>query len=249
LIWDIFFLEGTPTLFKTIIIILEKHKDTLLKITQIDKLVNSFDSVHNLSLLNQNKKELLVELLKYNKKINNNLIMKGRKKWYKKVKDSMKNLKSKFTNNKILDCSPEWDNCSYIKKKFDADDFIIYTTNEKMEKIEHYYQNKKRNNSFKVKNNKKKFNEIMNEFPEYNYVMIQRRVHECPNGIKKKIKEKMKSSKNLDENIIKSIIEGNYIFKKDIKVNNNVINNKNSEDEVDDDFEDSYNTYLFSYFD
>ena len=41
-------------------------------------------------------------------------------------------------------------------------------------------------------------------------------------------------------------IEGNRV---ELKVNNNVINNKNSEDAVDDDFEDSYNTYLFSYFD
>ena len=228
LIWDIFFIEGTSTLFKTIIIILQKHKETLLKITQIDKLVNSFDSVHNLSLLNQNKKELLVDLLKYNKKINNSLIMKGRKKWYKKVKDSMKGLKNRFTNNKIKDCNPDWDNCSYIKKKFDADDFVVYKMNEKIEKIDNFYGKKTRNNSVKIKGNKKLFDEKMNYFPEYNNCMVQRRVHECPNGRNQKIKEKMKSCINLHENIIKNSLEGFHIHKIDKKMKEfNTINCNN----------------------
>ena len=73
LIWDIFFLEGTPVLFKTIVIILEKNKDKLLEIKQIDKLVNFFNTFNNLSLLNQHKDELLKDLLKYDS-INDGLV-------------------------------------------------------------------------------------------------------------------------------------------------------------------------------
>ena len=80
LIWDIFFIEGTQTLFKTIIIIFEKNEEELLKITSVDKLIHLFDSVHSLSLLNQHKDELLKDLMKYNNQINAKTVKEGRRK-------------------------------------------------------------------------------------------------------------------------------------------------------------------------
>ena len=90
LIWDIFFIEGTSTLFKTIIIIFEKNKEKLLQITSLDKLIDLFDSVHSLSLLNQHKEELLKDLMKCNIQINHTSIKEKKKKKYRKVKESMK---------------------------------------------------------------------------------------------------------------------------------------------------------------
>ena len=253
LIWDIFFIEGTPTLFKTIIIILEKNKEKLLQITQIDKLVDLFDTVRSLSLLNQHKDELLKDLLKYNKKINNMLVVKGRKKWYKKVKESMKGIKTRFLPKQIKNCCEDWDNCSYIKRKYDGEDFIVFKKNENIDVIEDFYQKKiRRNNSKKVKSNKKLFDKKMNEFYEYDDSIVQRRIHECPNGNKKRIKDKMKSCINLNENNIKNILEGSYIYNnnitKNIKENKTNYNNKNKINEIsNDEDDDSFNEYLYLY--
>lgn len=115
-IWDIFFIEGTPILFETIKIILEKNKEKLLEITQIDKLINLFNSVHKLELLNQHEGELLKELLKY-KSMEKSYITKERKKLYKETTDSMKGLnKNKYKIKENETCDESWDNCFYIKK-------------------------------------------------------------------------------------------------------------------------------------
>ena len=246
LIWDIFFFEGTSTLFKTIIIIFEKNKEKLLEITQIDKLIALFDSVHSLSLLNEHKDELLKDLLKYNDKINKSLVIKERKKNYKKVKESMKGYnKKKFNVINLDNCCPDWDNCSFIKQKFDGDDFVVYQKKEKMEVIENYYQKKiERCNSMFYKNTKDKFNKIMDQFYDYENLIVQRRIHKCPNGIKKRIKEKMKSCIDLNRNICKDLLNGkecNENKKTDAK------DDKKIEDDVDSDNNYVLYDYIFNY--
>ena len=235
LIWDIFFLEGTPVLFKTIIIILEKNKDKLLEIKQIDKLVNFFNTFNNLSLLNQHKDELLKDLLKYDS-INDGLVKEGRKKFYKEVKESIKGL-NKFKSNLIKKCCENWDNCSYIKRKFDGDDFVVYQNSEKMEIIEDFFLKKiKRCNSLIVKGSKNIFQKKMNKFYEYDNLMVQRRIHECPNGIRKRIRERMKSFDELykNKNMIKDMLEGVYKFNEDKKKNNKKNKSKSKNKKMDD---------------
>ena len=206
LIWDIFFIEGTPILFKTIILIFEKIRNQLLEITKIDKLVNLFDSIHSLNLLNPHKEELLKDLLKYNEKIDNILVIKGRKKWHKNVKDSMKALKKRFNDININNCSEDWDNCSYIKNKYDCDDFIVYQKKEKIEIIDNYYMKKReRCNSLMIKGNEQYFNKKMNKFNEYDKLIVQRRIHECPE-IKNKRKIERKKSFKLNGNIVNILL-------------------------------------------
>ena len=240
LIWDIFFLEGTPILFKTIIVILEKNREKIMEITQIDKLVDLFDSVHSLSLLNQHKEELLKDLLKYNKLITPNQLVKRRKIYYKKVKDSMKGLKNKFSASKIENCCEDWDNCSYIKSKFDWDDIVVYQNRQKMEIINDYYKKKtERYNSVKIKGNKNQFEKMINKYYQYENLFVQRRIHKCPNGIKKIVRERMKSCIDLNKNIVKDILNDKHKFnknknfskKENINKNNNKINSKSDKNE------------------
>ena len=240
LIWDIFFLEGTPILFKTIIVILEKNREKIMEITQIDKLVDLFDSVHSLSLLNQHKEELLKDLLKYNKFITPNQLVKRRKIYYKKVKDSMKGLKNKFSASKIENCCEDWDNCSYIKSKFDWDDIVVYQNRQKMEIINDYYKKKtERYNSVKIKGNKNQFEKMINKYYQYENLFVQRRIHKCPNGIKKIVRERMKSCIDLNKNIVKDILNDKHKFnknknfskKENINKNNNKINSKSDKNE------------------
>ena len=242
IIWDIFFFEGTPILFKTIILIFEKIRNQLLEITKIDKLVNLFESVHSLNLLNPHKEELLKDLLKYNGKINNILVIKGRKKWHKNVKDSMKVIKKRFNDININNCSEDWDNCSYIKYKYDCDDFVVYQKAEKMEIIENYYIKKtERCNSTKSKGNERNFKRKMNEFNEYEKLIVQRRIHECPDIIKKRKKEKTKSC-NSNRNVGEKLLNESYKPKKIKKLkkieDNNIkgIPSKNNNDSDEDDF-------------
>ena len=242
LIWDIFFLEGTPILFKTIIVILEKNREKIMEITQIDKLVDLFDSVHSLSLLNQHKEELLKDLLKYNKFITPNMLVKRRKIYYKKVKDSMNGLKNKFSTPKIENCCEDWDNCSYIKNKFDWDDIVVYQNRQKMEIINDYYKKKtERYNSVKIKGNKNQFEKMINKYYQYENLFTQRRIHKCPNGIKKIVSERMKSCIDLNKNIVKDILNDKHKFNKNknyskkekinINENNNKINSKSDKNE------------------
>lgn len=231
LIWDIFFIEGTPILFETIKIILEKNKEKLLEITQIDKLINLFDSVHKLELLNQHEGELLKELLKY-KSMEKSFITKERKKLYKETTDSMKSLnKNKYKIKDDEICCENWDNCYYIKKKFDSDDFIVYQRMEKMEIIDNFYQEKvKRCNS--LKNYENIFQKEMSEFYEYENLIVQRRAHKCPESIKNKIRERMKSCDEINKN--KNKYEINDYFKKiqkrKKKINKNIDKNGENDD-------------------
>jgi len=233
-IWDIFFIEGTPILFETIKIILEKNKEKLLEITQIDKLINLFDSVHKLELLNQHERELLKELLKY-KSLEKSYISKERKKLYKETTDSMKSLnKNKYKIKEDEICCESWDNCYYIKKKFDSDDFIVYQRMEKMEIIDNFYQEKiKRCNS--LKNYENIFQKTMSDFYEYENLIVQRRIHRCPNSIKNKIRERMKSCDELNKN--KSKYDINDYYKKIIKRKNKLKKNINKNDEQDELYE------------
>ena len=244
IIWDIFFIEGTPILFKTIILIFEKIKNQLLEITKIDKLVNLFDSVHSLNLLNPHKEELLKDLLKYNEKINNIFVIKGRKKWYKNVKDSMKVLKKRFNDFNINKCSEDWDNCSYIKNKYDCDDFVVYQKAGKMEIIENYYVKKtERCNSVRIKGNEKKFKQMMNKFNEYEKLVVQRRIHVCPDIIKKRKNERTKSC-ILNKCMVKNMLNESYKPKKIKKMkkkeeDKNIVEDtsyKNNNFEEDDEF-------------
>lgn len=254
LIWDILFFEGIITLFKTIIVILEKNADKLMEITKFDKLVDLFDSVHSLSLLNQHKEELLKDLLKYNNKINNKLILEGRRKWYKEANDSTKKIKKNFSDiSKEEECCEDWDNCLYIKKKYDWDDLVVFQKAEKMEIIENFYKKKiERCNSMWVKGNKKKFEEKMNEYQPYSNLMVQRRIHKCPKVVEKRIKERMKSCINLDNNLVEDILKSKYrinkkIIKKEIKKenNNNIINDRSDKDNSE---EDSISQYLYDFY-
>ena len=256
LIWDIFFLDGTFILFRTIIIIFEKNKEKLMEIQHIDKLVNLFDSVHNLSLLNQQKEELLNDLMKYDETISNKLILDGRKKYYKKVKESMKGFnKKRFNTFKINNCDGDWDNCSFINRKFDGDDFVVYQKKDKMEVIENYYQKKiERCNSLWVRSNKKTFEKMINNFHEYTDLLVQRRVHECPNSIKKRILERMNSCIEIKHNIAKDMLNGKYKMTtrkklKDIKKNKKEETQDNSKNkDVDDPSFDSF-IYYSSFYD
>jgi hypothetical protein len=210
LIWDIFFIEGTQTLFKTIKIIFEKNEEQLLKITSVDKLINLFDSVHSLTLLNQHKEELLNDLMKYNKEINPKALKEGRRKNYRKVKESMAIFKkTKYTTLNNISCDESWDNCVNIKKRFDGDDFVIYQKKENMEIIEDYYiQKYKRNNAVKIIKKLKNVGKLINKFYDYDNLRVQRRQHDCLFGKRKRIVSAIK----LNKDISKNTIEGKYIF-------------------------------------
>ena len=242
LIWDIFFIEGTSTLFKTIIIIFEKNKEKLLQITSLDKLIDLFDSVHSLSLLNQHKEELLKDLMKCDIQINHTSIKEGRRKKYRKVKESMK----KFDKKKIdhfgnIKCDENWDNCIKIKNRNDGDDFVVFQIKEKVEIINNYYiQNHKRNNSVKIKNNRKNIDKLINEFYDYDKLIVQRRRHECFQAKRKRIK----SAIIINSNNSKNILEEQCMFKEN-KENKKEEKNeiKKSEDNINNDIheEDDYN--------
>ena len=242
LIWDIFFIEGTSTLFKTIIIIFEKNKEKLLQITSLDKLIDLFDSVHSLSLLNQHKEELLKDLMKCDIQINHTSIKEGRRKKYRKVKESMK----KFDKKKIdhfgnIKCDENWDNCINIKNRNDGDDFVVFQIKEKLEIIDNYYiQKHKRNNSVKIKNNRKNIDKLINEFYDYDKLIVQRRRHECFQAKRKRIK----SAIIINSNNSKNILEEQCMFKEN-KENKKEEKNeiKKSEDNINNDIheEDDYN--------
>ena len=242
LIWDIFFIEGTSTLFKTIIIIFEKNKEKLLQITSLDKLIDLFDSVHSLSLLNQHKEELLKDLMKCDIQINHTSIKEGRRKKYRKVKESMK----KFDKKKIdhfgnIKCDENWDNCIKIKNRNDGDDFVVFQIKEKVEIINNYYiQNHKRNNSVKIKNNRKNIDKLINEFYDYDKLIVQRRRHECFQAKRKRIK----SAIIINSNNSKNILEEQCMFKEN-KENKKEEKNeiKKSEDNINNEIheENDYN--------
>ena len=245
-IWDIFFIEGTPILFETIKIILEKNKEKLLEITQIDKLINLFNSVHKLELLNQHEGELLKELLKY-KSMEKSYITKERKKLYKETTDSMKGLnKNKYKIKENETCDESWDNCFYIKKKYDSDDFIVYQRMEKMEIIDNFYQEKiKRCNS--LKNYENIFQKEMSDYYEYENLMVQRREHKCPDSIKNRIRERMKSCDGINKNKNKDKYEINDYFNKIIKRKKKITKKNDKNDEQDDLYEKIWSPYNLDY--
>ena len=244
LIWDIFFIEGTPTLFRTIKIIFDKNEEQLLKITSVDKLINLFDSVHSLTLLNQHKEELLKDLMKYNKHINGNTVREGRRKNYRKVKESMAGLKiKKYNKMNNIKCDEGWDNCIKNQKKSEENDFAIFSIKDNIDVIEDFYINKsKRNNSFKLRN-KFSLDKIMNEYYEYDKLRVQRRQHECYEIRIKRIK----SENNIKINIPKDTLEGKYIFnqKYKIKKEESKINENNINEDSDEDNNDNYMNFLY----
>ena len=239
LIWDIFFIEGTQTLFKTIIIIFEKNKEQLLTITSVDKLIKLFDSGNSLSLLNQHKEELLKDLVKYNKKITLETVKEGRKENYNKVKESMSIFKKKkYSKKNDIICNMDWDDCIDIKKQYEGNDFIVYEKKENMEIIEEYYLKKyKRNNSAQLNKRLKNFGELINKYYVYDHLMAQRRQHECILAKRKNIK----SAININKNMSKNVLDGKYIFgltkkikkkgEDEIEKNEIKINNDESSDE------------------
>ena len=239
LIWDVFFIEGTQTLFKTIKIIFEKNQEQLLNITSIDKLIKLFDSVNSLTLLNQHKEELLKDLIKYNSEINQKSIKDGRKKNYRKALESLAIFKKKKNNYKNkMQCDESWDNCVDIKKKYDPVDFIVYQKKENLEIINDYYIKKyKRNNSGKLKKYLKDLPKLINKFCGYDKLRVQRRQHDCLLAKRKKIKSAIK----LNKNISKNTLEDKYKFdttinnkneeKVETKISENNINDENEEDE------------------
>ena len=225
LIWDIFFIEGTQTLFKTIIIIFEKNKEQLLTITSVDKLIKLFDSGNSLSLLNQHKEELLKDLVKYNKKITLETVKEGRKENYNKVKESMSIFRKKKYNKKNdITCNMDWDDCLDIKKQYEGNDFVVYEKKENMGIIEEYYLKKhKRNNSAQLNKRLKNFGELMNKYYVYDHLMAQRRQHECILAKRKNIK----SAININNSMSKNVLDGKYIFGLTKKIN------KKGEDEIE----------------
>ena len=238
LIWDIFFIEGTSTLFKTIIIIFEKNKDELMQITSLDKLIDLFDSVHSLSLLNQHKEELLKDLMKCDKQINSASIKEGRRKKYRKIKESMKKFdKKKHDNFGKINCDENWDNCLNIKSRNDGDDFVVFQKNERIEIIENYFIKKyKRNNSVKIKKNRKNIDKLINEYYDYDKLIVQRRKHLCQQAIRKRIKSCINinnnNSKNKSENKnVNKEKEKNEIIKNNEVKNSEEVINKENQDE------------------
>ncbi len=238
LIWDIFFIEGTSTLFKTIIIIFEKNKDELMQITSLDKLIDLFDSVHSLSLLNQHKEELLKDLMKCDKQINSASIKEGRRKKYRKIKESMKKFdKKKHDNFGKINCDENWDNCLNIKSRNDGDDFVVFQKNERIEIIENYFIKKyKRNNSVKIKKNRKNIDKLINEYYDYDKLIVQRRKHLCQQAKRKRIKSCINinnnNSKNKSENKnVNKEKEKNEIIKNNEVKNSEEVINKENQDE------------------
>ena len=238
LIWDIFFIEGTSTLFKTIIIIFEKNKDELMQITSLDKLIDLFDSVHSLSLLNQHKEELLKDLMKCDKQINSTSIKEGRRKKYRKIKESMKKFdKKKHDNFGKINCDENWDNCLNIKSRNDGDDFVVFQKNERIEIIENYFIKKyKRNNSVKIKKNRKNIDKLINEYYDYDKLIVQRRKHLCNQAKRKRIKSCINinnnNSKNKSENKnVNKEKEKNEIIKNNEVKNSEEVINKENQDE------------------
>ena len=238
LIWDIFFIEGTSTLFKTIIIIFEKNKDELMQITSLDKLIDLFDSVHSLSLLNQHKEELLKDLMKCDKQINSTSTKEGRRKKYRKIKESMKKFdKKKHDNFGKINCDENWDNCLNIKSRNDGDDFVVFQKNERIEIIENYFIKKyKRNNSVKIKKNRKNIDKLINEYYDYDKLIVQRRKHLCNQAKRKRIKSCINinnnNSKNKSENKnVNKEKEKNEIIKNNEVKNSEEVINKENQDE------------------
>ena len=238
LIWDIFFIEGTSTLFKTIIIIFEKNKDELMQITSLDKLIDLFDSVHSLSLLNQHKEELLKDLMKCDKQINSTSTKEGRRKKYRKIKESMKKFdKKKHDNFGKINCDENWDNCLNIKSRNDGDDFVVFQKNERIEIIENYFIKKyKRNNSVKIKKNRKNVDKLINEYYDYDKLIVQRRKHLCNQAKRKRIKSCINinnnNSKNKSENKnVNKEKEKNEIIKNNEVKNSEEVINKENQDE------------------
>ena len=238
LIWDIFFIEGTSTLFKTIIIIFEKNKDELMQITSLDKLIDLFDSVHSLSLLNQHKEELLKDLMKCDKQINSTSTKEGRRKKYRKIKESMKKFdKKKHDNFGKINCDENWDNCLNIKSRNDGDDFVVFQKNEKLDIIENYFIKKyKRNNSVKIKKNRKNIDKLINEYYDYDKLIVQRRKHLCNQAKRKRIKSCINinnnNSKNKSENKnVNKEKEKNEIIKNNEVKNSEEVINKENQDE------------------
>ena len=225
LIWDIFFIEGTQTLFKTIIIIFEKNKEQLLTITSVDKLIKLFDSGNSLSLLNQHKEELLKDLVKYNKKITLETVKEGRKENYNKVKESMSIFKKKkYSKKNDIICNMDWDDCIDIKKQYEGNDFVVYEKKENMEIIEEYYLKKyKRNNSAQLNKRLKNYGELINKYYVYDHLMVQRRQHECILAKRKNIK----SAININNSMSKNVLDGKYIFGLTKKIK------KKGEDEIE----------------
>ena len=156
----------------------------------------------------------------------------------------MKALKKRFNDININNCSEDWDNCSYIKNKYDCDDFIVYQKKEKIEIIDNYYMKKReRCNSLMIKGNEQYFNKKMNKFNEYDKLIVQRRIHECPEIKNKRKIERTKSFK-LNGNIVNILLnESNKPKKikktKKIEDNNNIIDRffkNNNKDDEDDEF-------------
>ena len=237
LIWDIFFIEGTSTLFKTIIIIFEKNKDELMQITSLDKLIDLFDSVHSLSLLNQHKEELLKDLMKCDKQINSASIKEGRRKKYRKIKESMKKFdKKKHDNFGKINCDENWDNCLNIKSRNDGDDFVVFQKNERIEIIENYFIKKYKSNSVKIKKNRKNIDKLINEYYDYDKLIVQRRKHLCQQAKRKRIKSCINinnnNSKNKSENKnVNKEKEKNEIIKNNEVKNSEEVINKENQDE------------------
>ena len=237
LIWDIFFIEGTSTLFKTIIIIFEKNKDELMQITSLDKLIDLFDSVHSLSLLNQHKEELLKDLMKCDKQINSTSIKEGRRKKYRKIKESMKKFdKKKHDNFGKINCDENWDNCLNIKSRNDGDDFVVFQKNERIEIIENYFIKKYKSNSVKIKKNRKNIDKLINEYYDYDKLIVQRRKHLCNQAKRKRIKSCINinnnNSKNKSENKnVNKEKEKNEIIKNNEAKNSEEVINKENQDE------------------
>ena len=245
LIWDVFFIEGTQTLFKTITIIFEKNQELLLDITSVDKLIKLFDSVNSLTLLNQHKEELLKDLMKYDSEINQKAVKDGRKKNYRKAMESLAIFKNKNNNNNNkIQCDENWDNCVDIKKRYDPVDFIVYQKKGNIEIIENYYIKKyKRNNSVKLKKNLKNLPKLINKYYEYDKLRVQRRQHECILAKRKKIRSAIKLNKDISKNTIEGIYKINKTKKNkkevETKIDDNKINNENDE-------EDDYNDILIN---
>ena len=238
LIWDIFFIEGTSTLFKTIIIIFEKNKDELMQITSLDKLIDLFDSVHSLSLLNQHKEELLKDLMKCDKQINSASIKEGRRKKYRKIKESMKKFdKKKHDNFGKINCDENWDNCLNIKSRNDGDDFVVFQKNERIEIIENYFIKKYKSNSVKIKKNRKNIDKLINEYYDYDKLIVQRRKHLCQQAKRKRIKSCINinnnNSKNKSENknVDKEKEKNEIIKNNEVKNSEEVINKENQDED------------------
>jgi hypothetical protein len=244
LIWDVLFLEGSVTLFKTALTILKMLKKEIMSKSGFGILVLTLEEIYSLldfSIKNITDTNVLlysILLKKYDIELDNNFLLKTRSSMEFDVIDRLK--KSRLSTQMILNqkyrlgkhsrvsfvqdhiaCNKEWQICIYdIEYKFNFSSFLVFRIidTEKVEYLEDYFFEKSHTNS-RSKSKKNLFPFSSSTFIEYNNLLIERRLHKC----------------ELDDSLIeKQLLEDKSFLSKSIDLRNeSIFENKEEDNEND----------------